>query len=455
MAALALAALPYVLSGTSVASQAAYWVREWWKSGQIADEASVAPYSERARNAQLMDQLEKSRNASEKEKAHILNELKISSKNLQKLMDLLEKSRDASETEKARISYELRITHEKLQQAEEETCKLVEDCKQQIAEAVQQASTALSKWKTVIAHKAHLSEPLELLQDLQARIRASLPPYNPKWRHVVVIGSSGLGKTTFVRQMLDQLDYPGSMNGDHLRTSANGAGTTGDYDYVFDNKNLTLTDLILAADLVIMFLSENCRAEEPHGDALALAYRLCKSMSYLRWTFGSRIITRGLSKQLLVEEEVLARAHSKLAKDLVEKLRVSVNQSVDQCNIEIAPDLQVLMRLDAIEKIDKLRPIIELRCFFSQKNYDTGHEAYPNLLPGVMKVTMQQERQALVDLICGKVRLRRLRIAAWLECYGRVGKESWQGEQDVGRCGARGRGSLGSSAADFRAAAAG
>eukprot|EP00850_Spirogloea_muscicola_P023928 SM000408S15244 [mRNA] locus=s408:2869:3784:+ [translate_table: standard] len=202
----------------------------------------------------------------------------------------------------------------------------------------------------------------------------------------------------------------GSMDGDRLRTSPSGMGTTGDFDYIIHDKKLILTDSagtvtsnftsgkILAADLVIMFLSADCRAEEPHGDCLALAYRLRKSMKCAfilpKMDLWIQSNYRG-REHLLVGEEVLARAHESMARDLVGKLILSVKR----CNIEIAPDMQVLMRLNEDDKVDKVRSIVELRCFFSQKNYDTGSEAFPYSLPVVMQEIMKRERQALVNFM--------------------------------------------------------
>eukprot|EP00850_Spirogloea_muscicola_P023929 SM000408S15245 [mRNA] locus=s408:7603:12340:+ [translate_table: standard] len=55
---------------------------------------------------------------------------------------------------------------------------------------------AEEKWEKAVACKGHLSQPLSDLQNLQARLRAGLPRDDSMWRHVVVIGTSGVGMTT-------------------------------------------------------------------------------------------------------------------------------------------------------------------------------------------------------------------------------------------------------------------
>eukprot|EP00850_Spirogloea_muscicola_P004895 SM000021S06528 [mRNA] locus=s21:989225:991102:- [translate_table: standard] len=319
---------------------------------------------------------------------------------------------------------ELRDAAIDLQRASDEAAQKAKDMQetltlyhQQVQVAEGQAKEARSKWKKAVAQKSHLSLPLAALQDLQTRLRAALPPCDLTWRHVVVIGTSGLGKTTFVRQMLEELHYIVDEETDALRTCPSGVGTTADHDYFIDAKKIVLTDSagtvrtnfasgkILAADLVIMFLTANCRAEEIHGEPLALTYRLRRSMQCVfilpkmdSW-IGSIWKEPG---QTPAGDEVIAHAHYCMAEDLVLKLEASVMESVESFDIEIAPDLQEFMTLDKSGKLEQLKRVATLRCFFSPKNYDIGNERFPYSLPFLAKDAMARERHALIDLICNK-----------------------------------------------------
>eukprot|EP00850_Spirogloea_muscicola_P023329 SM000348S12863 [mRNA] locus=s348:44540:45515:+ [translate_table: standard] len=200
-----------------------------------------------------------------------------------------------------------------------------------------------------------------------------------------------------------------------LQTSPSGAGTRAEHDYTIDANKLVLTDSVgsvrnnlasgkvLAADLVLMFLSATCRAEEIPREVLALAYRLRRSMkvAFILPKMDSWI--QGLWKepgQIPDGEVVLARAHNTIANDLVTKLETSVEESVTSCDIEIAPDLLDYMDLQRCLKKAQLKRFSALRCFFSQKNYDIENECFPYLMLLVMENAMARERKALLDLIC-------------------------------------------------------
>eukprot|EP00850_Spirogloea_muscicola_P023926 SM000408S15242 [mRNA] locus=s408:39412:41276:+ [translate_table: standard] len=389
------------IQGVNLASQGAYWMKEWWTSNERTgfahnSQAQAAPRDLRTPEEYLI--------------------LEGRANRISKLLEI----RAASIEIRANMEKELQDVKDELKKAEEaakNVRQLLIQYRQRVAEAERHAIEARKKWKKAIDHKGHLSQPLEDLQHLQAQLRASLPPCDPTWRHVVIIGPSGLGKTSFVRQMLEELHYEGCMDGDELRTSSSCAGTLEQHEYFLDNHKLVLIDcvgsvrsnfangIILAANLVIMFLSENCRAEEPHGEAVALAYRLRASMqcafilpkmdNWIRnWRPGQEV------SSLPNGEVVLACAHNDMAKDLILKLDQGVEESIESFSIEIAPDLQVFLDMAEDAKIEHLNKFVGLRCFFSTTNYDIGHSRFPRSLPAVLQEAMADERQALVDLIC-------------------------------------------------------
>jgi ATPase subunit of ABC transporter with duplicated ATPase domains len=109
----------------------------------------------------------------------------------------------------------------------EETAMEVNKYKQQleqrdreIAEKSAALQEALDRYRKAVEHMAHATMDMVELMKRRSEMRAHLWPFPGApmpdgWRIVVVAGPAGAGKSSFVRELLDDLNYPGEPCGSH------------------------------------------------------------------------------------------------------------------------------------------------------------------------------------------------------------------------------------------------
>lgn len=227
------------------------------------------------------------------------------------------------------VEDDLAKQYNKGDQASTETAAKLKMLQEQLncreAELMRHKKIADDALDNALAQCKHLTLPLDKLLLQRTALRPKIMP-EPEmqaadWRIVAVVGPAGVGKSSFVKNVVRTLGYPGANENDLPLTrqcvavgftavinnavmtcpmtmraelvelamvSHAGAGTRECAKYKLYNHKVLLLDCagdasggddltraeIITADQLIVFMGECCRGERLHGEACVLAWRL-------------------------------------------------------------------------------------------------------------------------------------------------------------------------------------